>query len=81
MIQEIKYPIDWKYRVIGTQEEHIRNAIDEVLETKEYKLKFSNKSSKGKFISFEISLNIESEKERDSIFVNLKNHSKINMII
>jgi len=87
MIQEIKgkaqieYPTDWKYKVIGTQENLIRKSVDEVLTNIEYKLKFSKKSSKGKFISLEISLNVKSEKERDLFFHNLKKSKNINMVI
>ena len=78
---DIKYPTDWKYKVIGLENDVLRNAIDEVLNAKEYSLSFSNKSKKGKFISLEVSLIVKSEKERDSIFFNLQNHSVIKMVI
>ena len=78
---DIKYPTDWKYKVIGLENDVLRDAIDEVLGVKEYSLRFSNRSKKGKFISLEISLNVESETERDSIFFNLKSHSVVKMVI
>ena len=77
----IEYPTDWKYKVIGLENLILRDAIDEVLEEKDYSLRFSNKSKKGKFISLEVSLIVENEKERDSIFFNLKNHSAVKMVI
>jgi putative lipoic acid-binding regulatory protein len=78
---DISYPTKWGYKVIGTDEVVLRKAVDSVLTDFEYSLKFSNKSSKGKFISFNISLMVQDENQRNAIFNNLKNHSAIKMVI
>jgi putative lipoic acid-binding regulatory protein len=78
---DISYPTKWGYKVIGTDEEVLRKAVDSVLTNFEYSLKFSNKSSKGKFISLTISIIVQDENERNSIFNNLKNHTTIKMVI
>ncbi len=78
---EIEYPTEWRYKVIGESEDSLRRAIDEVLESKEYKLKHSNKSRNGKFISLQASLIVESQDERDSIFVNLKSRAEVRVVI
>jgi putative lipoic acid-binding regulatory protein len=78
---ELEYPTEWQYRVIGSEEDLLRKAIDEVLLEMEYQLKFSNKSSSGKYISLEISTTVESEEIRNSIFQNLKSHTHIKMVL
>ena len=78
---DISYPTKWGYKVIGTDEEVLRKAVDSVLTNFEYSLKFSNKSSQGKFISLTISIIVQDENERNSIFNNLKNHTTIKMVI
>jgi putative lipoic acid-binding regulatory protein len=78
---DIDYPTEWRYKVIGTVENEIRKAIDEVLEKKEYSLRFSRTSKKGKFVSLEIKLIVDSEEERDQIFGNLQKSPVVKMVI
>ena len=77
----IKYPIKWQYKVIGTNEIEIINAIEDILLNFNYNLKPSKKSNQGKFLSYEISLIVENQEQRDSIFSDLKNHTNIKYII
>jgi putative lipoic acid-binding regulatory protein len=77
----IKYPTQWRYKVIGIKEVEIINAIEDVLLNFNYNLKPSKKSSKGKFLSYEISLIVENQEQRDSIFSDLKNHTNIKYVI
>jgi len=78
---EVEYPTEWRYKIIGEDENRLREAIDEVLDKKEYQLKHSNRSKTGKFISLQASLNVDSEEERDQIFLKLKNHTEIKVVI
>jgi putative lipoic acid-binding regulatory protein len=78
---DLTYPTDWKYRVIGFDEKLLQIAIDEVLQDLEYSIRFGNRSSGGKFISFEISLSVETEEHRNKIFIDLKKHTHIKMVI
>ena len=77
----IKYPIKWRYKVIGTNELEIINAVEDVLLNFNYSIKPSKKSSKGNFLSYEISLTVENQEQRDSIFNDLKNHTNIKYVI
>jgi putative lipoic acid-binding regulatory protein len=78
---DISYPTNWGYKIIGLDEMSLRKSIDEVLEKFEYNLQFSKKSSKGKFISLNLNLIVQSEEERDLIFNKLKNSPNIKMVI
>ena len=78
---EITYPCSWGYRVIGTEAAPMKNAIESVVSQKKYKLKDSNKSSGGKYVSMALSLVVDSEEERLSIYESLKASDEIRMVL
>ncbi len=78
---EITYPCEWPYRIIGTSEVPIRNSVSSILGDKNYTLVASKKSSGGKYISFALSLIVDSEEERLEIFEELKMSNEIKMVL
>ncbi|WP_121054494.1 HP0495 family protein [Helicobacter pylori] len=64
----IIYPCVWDYRVIMTTKD--TSALKELLETyqRPFKLEFKNTSKNAKFYSFNISMEVSSESERNEIF-------------
>jgi len=80
--QHIKYPCDWLYTVIGTDEVLIRNAIGECIDCcKDYTISFSKKSATGKYISMSVSTKVSDEGERDRIYSSLCKHSAVKMVL
>ncbi|GAA8444459.1 DUF493 family protein [Helicobacter pylori] len=64
----IIYPCLWDYRVIMTTNN--TNMLKELLETyqRPFKLEFKNTSKNAKFYSFNVSMEVSSEAERNEIF-------------
>ncbi|WP_001138773.1 DUF493 family protein [Helicobacter pylori] len=64
----IIYPCLWDYRVIMTTKD--TSALKELLETyqRPFKLEFKNTSKNAKFYSFNVSMEVSSESERNEIF-------------
>ncbi|MGL2416433.1 DUF493 family protein [Helicobacter pylori] len=64
----IIYPCLWDYRVIMTTKDE--SALKELLETyqRPFKLEFKNTSKNAKFYSFNISIEVSNEAERNEIF-------------
>ncbi|MCQ2814161.1 DUF493 family protein [Helicobacter pylori] len=64
----IIYPCVWDYRVIMTTND--TSALKELLETyqRPFKLEFKNTSKNAKFYSFNVSMEVSSETERNEIF-------------
>ena len=77
----IKYPRQWEFKIIGTDEQSLRKAISELLGNKEHKISFSKESSGGKYISLNLEMHVASEDDRNKIFTSLGNHSEIKMVI
>ncbi|WQY00205.1 DUF493 family protein [Helicobacter pylori] len=64
----IIYPCVWDYRVIMTTKD--TSMLKELLETyqRPFKLEFKNTSKNAKFYSFNVSMEVSSESERNEIF-------------
>ncbi|MCQ2838319.1 DUF493 family protein [Helicobacter pylori] len=64
----IIYPCLWDYRVIMTTKD--TSVLKELLETyqRPFKLEFKNTSKNAKFYSFNVSMEVSSESERNKIF-------------
>ncbi|WRA02429.1 DUF493 family protein [Helicobacter pylori] len=64
----IIYPCVWDYRVIMTTND--TSMLKELLETyqRPFKLEFKNTSKNAKFYSFNVSMEVSNEAERNEIF-------------
>ncbi|WRA04042.1 DUF493 family protein [Helicobacter pylori] len=64
----IIYPCVWDYRVIMTTKD--TSVLKELLETyqRPFKLEFKNTSKNAKFYSFNVSIEVSNESERNEIF-------------
>ncbi|WQV37990.1 DUF493 domain-containing protein [Helicobacter pylori] len=64
----IIYPCVWDYRVIMTTKD--TSTLKKLLETyqRPFKLEFKNTSKSAKFYSFNVSMEVSSEEERNEIF-------------
>ncbi len=77
----LEYPCQWTYKVIGTDQIYLENAIAEIITKQEYSIEFSKSSSSRKYLSLNIKLTVYSEKNRNSIYENLKSHPHIKMVL
>lgn len=77
----IKYPCQWSYKVIGSNKDLIAKSINNKLNNYPIDLTISKQSKSGKYTSFNLSLNVENEKERDEIFNTLKNIESVKFVL
>jgi len=78
---DINYPCQWSYRIIGTDETPIKNSVAALITDKKYTLTSSNKSSGGKYVSMVLSLIVDNEDQRVSLFDALKANNEIKMVL
>lgn len=78
---ELNYPCNWTYKVIGYNDEEIKQAVHEVVARSEYTLKPSKTSKKGKFKSFTLEVLVHNEEDRKTLYEILCAHSKIKMVL
>ncbi|MBU2102440.1 MAG: DUF493 domain-containing protein [Candidatus Omnitrophota bacterium] len=78
---EIHYPCEWEFRIIGTDEGSLTQAVSGILADKKYDLVFSNISKGGKYISLALTTVVESEEERNGIYTALRKHVRIKSVL
>jgi len=78
---ELDYPCEWKYKIVIKSEQNINAIIKEVLENRRHGIKPSNKSSKGKFTSHSLEMEVHSDEDRKNIYKLLGDHQHIKMVV
>ncbi len=63
----LTYPLEWEYRVIGSDETALRSAIARVLGARSHNVVSSKKSPEGRWISVHVELVVATEVERDQL--------------
>lgn len=78
---KLNYPCQWLYKVIGTDNEQLRQAIMEIIKDTPCEINFSNSSSSGKYLCLNLEITVQSEEERNSIYQGLKDHPKVKIVL
>lgn len=77
---EIHYPCLWEFRIIGEDKQDLERIVGELV-AKPYTLDEKNHSSKGRFVSMHLSVEVESEEERNALYQSLSTHKAIKMVL
>jgi len=78
---EIAYPCQWLYKVIGTDNEQLHRAIMGIINSTPCEINFSNSSSSGKYLCLNLEITVQSEEERNSIYLDLKSHPHVKIVL
>ena len=78
---EIKYPCQWTYRIIGMDENELRQVVINCLGEQAFELSLGNTSKKGKYISLNLETEVDSQQQRDELFNRLNENPEVKMII
>ncbi len=73
----IDYPCEWAYKVIGSDNESVHNAVANVIQDSEYQINDSNSSKTGKYLSFNVTTMVGDEAYRNKIYQAFKEHNDI----
>jgi len=79
--QQIEYPTNWGFKLIGRDKDALLVCIKEALGEKEHLCSLGNASKTGKFHSYNASCNVETEEERNRIFKYFEDHKDVDMVI
>lgn len=86
---QITYPCLWGFKVVGTDEDAVREAIKCCLQEclnpdsgdRSYELGFSRTSSKGNYVSLTLNLEVQDADERNTLFQALADRPEVRMVI
>jgi len=77
----IKYPCQWLYKVIGMDRNKLHQALVDIVSEESCKISFSNDSSSGKYLCLNLEVTVRSEEERNTIYLALKAHPQIKIVL
>ncbi len=80
-INTIKYPRIWEYLIITSNKDELQEKIKEKFHTLEYKFEFSKESKGGKYSSYNFSIYVINQNQRDEIFQILSNIKDVKAVI
>lgn len=75
------YPCAWVYKVIGSSEDSIRQAVREIMQDEACSVTLSKISKTGKYHCLNVELVVCSEEHRVSIYESLKGHPSIKIVL
>ena len=78
---DLEYPCPWGYRVIGRDDVSLRAGIATVLGHLEYSVFEGRTSRRGRYISLEIEVLVDSEAQRHGLFHALAAHADIDFVL
>ena len=78
---KLNYPCQWVYKVIGTNQDELRQAIMGIITGTPCKISFSNNSSSGKYLCLNLEITVQNEEERNSIYLGLKAHPQVKIVL
>ena len=77
----IDYPCAWEYRLIGEDETSIRAAVAEIVGTQPHVLTLANQSRHARYVSLQLSLEVQDEAQRLDTFERLSRHPAMRYVL
>jgi len=77
----IEYPCRWLYKIFGTDQERMREALREILSGHDYTLFPSHSSRHGKYHCMNLDMTVSNEEERTGIYETLRAHRAIILVL
>jgi putative lipoic acid-binding regulatory protein len=78
---QIDYPCQWQYKVIGYDRKKLQQALLEIVKDDSCEISFSNSSRTGKYHCLNLEIIVKSEEERNSIYLALKAHPQVKIVL
>jgi len=77
----IDYPVEWTYKVVGPDEDDVRAAIAEAVGSAEHSIRPSRRSRSGRFVSLELRVVVDGERQRLAIGQALHGHAAVKFVL
>lgn len=77
----LDYPCTWIYKIIGMDQDEMKNAVHEIIRDRACKISLSRQSETAKYISLNVELTVESESHRTDLYEALKAHRAFKLVL
>ena len=79
--RHLEYPCAWIYKIIGTDEDEMRMAVNEIIQDRTCLVTFSRSSRNNSYRCLNVEVIVESESHRQTLYELLKAHRAIKIIL
>ncbi len=77
----IEYPCRWVYKIIGPDEEALREAVIQVVQNIPHTVTLSNTSATGRYRCLNVEMTVPDEGVRTTLYEMLKNHPAVRFVL
>ncbi len=78
---KLTYPLKWSYRLIIDSSANIGTILKNILNNREYNLENSKTSKNGKYKSYNITLLVYSDEDRQTLYESFKKDKNVKMVL
>ncbi len=78
---DIDYPCVWQYTVISTDRQATEAAVAEQLGDRPHSLSVSKKSGKGKYLSMNLEVTVDNDRQRQALYRALAGHPAVKAVL
>jgi putative lipoic acid-binding regulatory protein len=78
---KIDYPCQWLYKVIGSDQEKLLQAINQTVQRTSCSITPSNSSRTGKYLCLNLEITVDNEEERNLVYKTLKEHPHVKIVL
>jgi len=78
---ELEYPCKWIFKIFGTDQTIMKDAVSKIIPDEDYSLTPSRSSSKKKYHCMNLELTVTSDENRTDIYNILSNHDDILIVL
>lgn len=78
---KVEYPCRWQYKVFGSDREQLSLALAEIIDLEACHISLSKSSKTGKYICLNVDVPVENEEQRNLIYMGLKAHPKVTIVL
>ncbi len=78
---QIDYPCVWQYKLIGADREAMRAAVAGLIGDAPYSFSDSRRSSAGKYLSVNLEVTVESDRQRQGLHQSLAAHPAVRLVL
>lgn len=77
----LNYPCAWVYKIIGTDQNDMQNAVSEIIQDRSCNISVSRLSEHAKYVSLNVELVVESESHRMALYEAFKAHKAVKVVL
>lgn len=78
---DLPYPCRWTYKIIGEDEEALRSAAAEIVQSRQHSVSLSRRSAHRNYCCLNVEVVVHDDEDRVTIYEALKRHPAVTLVL